>query len=68
MQQERGIDSAAAERLERSVAAALRVIDAVQAERQTPTVRDARHRLGTVHRMTRLARVRERTGGATALA
>jgi hypothetical protein len=66
MQQERGIERAAAERLERSVAAALRAIDAVQAERQTPPVRDARHRLGTIHRMTRLARVRERTGNTPA--
>ncbi len=45
--QHRGIDMAAAERrLERTVAAALRVIDAAHAERQAPPVRAARHRLG----------------------
>ncbi len=67
--QHRGIDMAAAERrLERTVAAALRVIDAAHAERQAPPVRAARHRLGKVHRITRLARIRERTEGVSALA
>lgn len=66
--QERRIDAATDEgRLERSVAAVLRVIDAVQAERQTPPVRAARHRLGRIHRITRLARARERTEGTLAI-
>jgi hypothetical protein len=65
----RGIDLAAAERrLERTVAAALRVIDAAHAERQTPPIRAARHRLGKIHRITRLARIRERTEGVAASA
>lgn len=48
-------------RLIRSVANVLRLIDAAQAERQAPPVRAARDRLGHVHRVTRLARIRERS-------
>ncbi|MCJ2011968.1 hypothetical protein [Methylobacterium sp. J-076] len=51
---------AAERRLERSVDAVLRIIDAAQAERQTAPIRDARDRLGQVYRMTRLARAKER--------
>jgi hypothetical protein len=65
--QKRGFEIVAAERrLERTVAAALRIIDAAHAERQAPPVRAARHRLGKVHRITRLARIRERTEGTSA--
>ncbi|KMO44823.1 hypothetical protein VQ03_00985 [Methylobacterium tarhaniae] len=46
--------------LERSVAAALRTIAAVQAERNAPPVRSARLRLATVYGVTRLRRRRER--------
>lgn len=47
-------------RLQRSVASVLRIIDAVQAERQTAPVRAARQRLGQVYRLSRLARAKER--------
>ncbi|WP_457106521.1 hypothetical protein [Methylobacterium sp. P5_C11] len=43
-------------RLERSVAAALRVIAAAQVERQAPPVSAARRRLSEVYSATRLAR------------
>ncbi|GJD33529.1 hypothetical protein [Methylobacterium aerolatum] len=47
-------------RLERSVAAALRIIDAAQIERQAPPVRHARDRLTKVYRLMQLARAKER--------
>ena len=43
-------------RLERSVAAALRVIAAAHVERQAPPISAARHRLSEVYGATRLAR------------
>lgn len=46
-------------RLERSVAAALRVIAAAHDERQAPPVCAARRRLSEVYGATRLARRRE---------
>ncbi|MGX7704377.1 hypothetical protein [Methylobacterium sp. Gmos1] len=49
--------------LERSVAAALRTIAAVQAERNAPPVRSARLRLATVYGVTRLQKRREREAG-----
>ncbi|SFV16888.1 hypothetical protein SAMN02799631_06552 [Methylobacterium sp. 174MFSha1.1] len=49
--------------LERSVAAALRTIAAVQAERSAPPVRSARLRLATIYGVTRLQRRREREAG-----
>jgi len=52
-----GDDTAA---LERSVAAALHTIAAVQAERSAPPVRSARLRLATVYGVTRLQKRRER--------
>lgn len=61
MQDRTRIDPLTAERrLERSVASVLRIIDAVQAERQAPPVRAARQRLGQVYRQSRLARAKER--------
>ena len=48
------------QRLERSVAATLRVIAAVHAERAAPPVHAARRRLGEVYGATRLARRLER--------
>ncbi|MFH6782877.1 MULTISPECIES: hypothetical protein [Methylobacterium] len=53
----RGEETAA---LERSVAAALRTIAAVRAERSAPQVRSARLRLATIYGVTRLQRRRER--------
>ncbi|AWN49717.1 hypothetical protein DK419_28090 [Methylobacterium terrae] len=53
----RGDETAA---LERSVAAALRTIAAVQAERSAPPVRSARLRLATIYGVTRLQKRRER--------
>ncbi|GJD62663.1 hypothetical protein [Methylobacterium frigidaeris] len=50
--------------LERSVAAALRTIAAVQAERSAAPVRSARLRLATIYGVTRLQRRREREGTA----
>ncbi|MDP4004589.1 hypothetical protein [Methylobacterium sp. NEAU K] len=47
-------------RLERSVAAALRVIEAAHVERQAPPVHAARRRLSEVYGATRLARRLER--------
>ncbi|MCF4126367.1 hypothetical protein [Methylobacterium sp. SyP6R] len=58
-----GDDTAA---LERSVAAALRTIAAVQAERSAPPVRSARLRLATIYGVTRLRRRREREDAARA--
>ncbi|KMO38030.1 hypothetical protein ACQVP2_32290 [Methylobacterium aquaticum] len=52
--------------LERSVAAALRTIAAVQAERSTAPVRSARLRLATIYGVTRLQRRRERENAAQA--
>ena len=43
-------------RMERSVAAALRVIEAAHVERQAPPVSAARRRLSEVYGATRLAR------------
>jgi hypothetical protein len=61
MQHHDRIDIAAAEnRLERSVASVLRIIDAAQVERQAPSVRAARDRIGRIYGVTRLARARER--------
>ncbi|TGD96916.1 hypothetical protein [Methylobacterium nonmethylotrophicum] len=57
----RGEETAA---LERSVAAALRTIAAVKAERSAPPVRSARLRLATIYGVTRLRRRREREAGA----
>ncbi len=48
------------QRLERSVAATLRVIAAAHAEREAPPVHAARRRLGEVYGATRLARRIER--------
>ncbi|MCJ2010882.1 hypothetical protein MKK70_06000 [Methylobacterium sp. E-041] len=48
------------QRLERSVAATLRVIAAAHAEREAPPVHAARRRLGEVYGATRLARRLER--------
>ncbi|AWN51355.1 hypothetical protein [Methylobacterium sp. 17Sr1-1] len=61
----RGEDTAAQSQsnLERSVAAALRTIAAVQAERSAPPVRSARLRLATIYGVTRLQRRREREAG-----
>ena len=53
-------DTVAERRLERSVAATLRVIAAAHVERQEPPVRAARQRLGAVYGVTRLARTLER--------
>ena len=47
-------------RLERSVAATLRVIAAAQAEREAPPVHAARRHLGEIYGATRLARRMER--------
>jgi hypothetical protein len=61
MQQHDRIDTATAEhRLERSIASVLRIIDAAQVERQAPSVRAARGRIGQIYGATRLARARER--------
>lgn len=46
-------------RLERSVAATLRVIAAAHAEREAPPVHAARRHLGAIYGATRLARRRE---------
>ncbi|MCJ2070103.1 hypothetical protein MKK75_15075 [Methylobacterium sp. J-030] len=46
-------------RMERSVAAALRVIAAAHDERQAPPVSEARRRLSAIYGATRLARRRE---------
>lgn len=54
------IDTAAERRLERSVSATLRIIDAAHVERQAPPVHAARRRLGEVYGATRLARRLER--------
>ncbi len=59
----RGEETAA---LERSVAAALRTIAAVQAERSAAPVRSARLRLATIYGVTRLQRRRERESAARA--
>ena len=48
------------QRLERSVAATLRVIAAAHAERTAPPIHAARRRLGEVYGATRLARRLER--------
>jgi hypothetical protein len=60
----RGEETAA---LERSVAAALRSIAAVQAERSAPPVRSARLRLATIYGVTRLRRRREREDGTAGM-
>ncbi|MGU3536357.1 hypothetical protein [Methylobacterium sp. A54F] len=49
-----------AERLERSVAATLRLIAATQAERQAPPIHAARLRLSAVHGASRLRKRLER--------
>jgi hypothetical protein len=53
-------DALAERRLERSVAATLRIIAAVHVERQAPPIRAARQRLGAVYGATRLAKTLER--------